>query len=1293
MKIKHYILLLAAALMTGCAFDDPQEKDWSSPLFHSDGELVPVTFSVSSYNNAEFTDFTRAESSIITFDAGEAIKVWVKNTGETAPYLDYNYTTAAAGQNVGLTAPDPQPYFPTGKGTKVDAYAYYPATAVAEGIFSVADDQRENADYKASDLMFAPNRTITKDADDGRNKLTMEHQMAQLRISANPAATATNLNIIGVEVVAKKSVAFTPEGVNVTTTTGDPGTIVALSGAGEAYVLIPPQVISDVMIKVITGEGDDKIAAYGFSAEGSFEAGKTYGVDITVTPDQVGMTTAIANWNGMGNVVIAPSGDLVITPIQAQEYTGEPIRPTVEVKLRGETLVEGTHYKVSYMNNTHPGTAYVVVTGLGDYASSCGVTPFKITSAKAKILYDGQADGTQVEKTYGLDEPFIYPLSNKEIVEYPNVPRNGDGTVRYSSDDETVATVDAETGMVTLVKPGVAVITATVTDGVDYTYPVKTASYILTVKKGSAEISFAVAEPEKTWSATTSENNYSQLVTNTASDDPDANVVYAIDANEVNTCGATIQNGTITYTQAGKVTVKATIHNDDYYVYNSTGETQTVSYTLTVKPATGHVTLSATEGNVSYGGEGTFKVLSHHTGGGISVVSSDNTIATVAYNSENKTVTVNGLKVGSVTITVTCAETDHYAKATAEYALVVKQATPGITDPEEINNLVYNGSPQALLTAGHTTGGTMKYRFKPSNGDWSAWSTVVPTATDADTYNLQFMVESDGSFTGQGETDLLPVKIEKYQPIGSWSSTAEASVKCGETITRTYIVTGVNNENLVPTYHSSKTNVATVNSAGEVTGVTTGTSVITATYAGSANYKFVEDEYMVTVNYATPTVTAPTAKNLTYTGSAQALVNAGSTTGGELQYSLNGSSWSTTVPTGTDAKSYTVYYKVVSDNSYSGVDPQSVSVTINPKTVSSPDITLNTSTYTYDGNDKKPTPTVKDGSTTIPTSEYTISYSNNKNAGTATVTISDKSGGNYTVNGQKTFTIKKANGILNLSAYSGYVGNGKPTSFTVSSSHGGTLTATSGSSYVSVSGPSSSKFTLSTSQTTVITTVNITVKCAATTNYNEASKTYSVVVYKVSPTTLSELKYWASAGNTATTYYGRYVNKNGVLSTSSSGALGRVVYYSSSDVEVSRSGSRILILDLSDIGPYQWRTSCTSGDAAWNSTSAMNGLQFCASHGSTTYPAAYYSYKSSGISGASYWFMPSYAQMQKMDAGARMSGLTKDIIYWVATESQAQASCAYHFSYQSASGALKWWGGDQYGKARGSTYIRRCCAY
>jgi hypothetical protein len=73
-----------------------------------------------------------------------------------------------------------------------------------------------------------------------------------------------------------------------------------------------------------------------------------------------------------------------------------------------------------------------------------------------------------------------------------------------------------------------------------------------------------------------------------------------------------------------------------------------------------------------------------------------------------------------------------------------------------------------------------------------------------------------------------------------------------------------------------------------------------------------------------------------------------------------------------------------------------------------PVIELTPSSYVYDGNDKTPSVTVKYEGNTISDSEYTVSYSNNINAGTATVTISDKDGGNYKVNGSKTFIIEQA---------------------------------------------------------------------------------------------------------------------------------------------------------------------------------------------------------------------------------------------------------------------------------------------
>ena len=87
-------------------------------------------------------------------------------------------------------------------------------------------------------------------------------------------------------------------------------------------------------------------------------------------------------------------------------------------------------------------------------------------------------------------------------------------------------------------------------------------------------------------------------------------------------------------------------------------------------------------------------------------------------------------------------------------------------------------------------------------------------------------------------------------------------------------------------------------------------------------------------------------------------------------------------------------------------------LTITAKIVEKPNIVLSETNYVFDGQAKEPTVTVKDGETEIPAEEYTVSYSNNTNVGTATVTITDKDGGNYNVSGSTTFTISAADGSM-----------------------------------------------------------------------------------------------------------------------------------------------------------------------------------------------------------------------------------------------------------------------------------------
>lgn len=116
----------------------------------------------------------------------------------------------------------------------------------------------------------------------------------------------------------------------------------------------------------------------------------------------------------------------------------------------------------------------------------------------------------------------------------------------------------------------------------------------------------------------------------------------------------------------------------------------------------------------------------------------------------------------------------------------------------------------------------------------------------------------------------------------------------------------------------------------------TQTISLTAT-VGTDNYTFTKSNvtfsngsyYAITVKMKKPvcTYTAPTLRTgLTFNGnknnvagSAQDLVNAGTVEHGTIYYSTDGgTNWSTETPTQTNAGTYTVHYKVVPDDGYTG---------------------------------------------------------------------------------------------------------------------------------------------------------------------------------------------------------------------------------------------------------------------------------------------------------------------------------------------------------------------------------------
>ena len=115
---------------------------------------------------------------------------------------------------------------------------------------------------------------------------------------------------------------------------------------------------------------------------------------------------------------------------------------------------------------------------------------------------------------------------------------------------------------------------------------------------------------------------------------------------------------------------------------------------------------------------------------------------------------------------------------------------------------------------------------------------------------------------------------------------------------------------------------------------------------GPSNIDTVSMLTVVPAPLLTPVVTAPTAiSNLTYTADEQPIANPGTTSGGTMMYSLDGTKWSTAIPKGINAGSYTLYYKVVGEGRYASVAMNQVNVSIAKAAL--PAITFSVNSHTF----------------------------------------------------------------------------------------------------------------------------------------------------------------------------------------------------------------------------------------------------------------------------------------------------------------------------------------------------------
>ena len=253
-----------------------------------------------------------------------------------------------------------------------------------------------------------------------------------------------------------------------------------------------------------------------------------------------------------------------------------------------------------------------------------------------------------------------------------------------------------------------------------------------------------------------------------------------------------------------------------------------------------------------------------------------------------------------------------YAKVPVSLSVTVAKATPTVSVWPTASELTYGAAlyESELTAAESSVPGTFTWIYNVSAilAAGNHTETVRFTPTDYDNYNTV-----EGEVVVKVNTKSLTITAENKETTYGEAAPAFTVVYDGFVNAETAEALG-----------------------GELafdctyeTGMGATTYTIQPSGLTSDNYAIEFVNGTLTVNKAAASVTAPTAvENLVYSGEAQALIEAGSANGGELQYSLDGENWSTTVPTATDGGNYTIYYKVVGDANHNDVAAASLNVTI-----------------------------------------------------------------------------------------------------------------------------------------------------------------------------------------------------------------------------------------------------------------------------------------------------------------------------------------------------------------------------
>ena len=186
--------------------------------------------------------------------------------------------------------------------------------------------------------------------------------------------------------------------------------------------------------------------------------------------------------------------------------------------------------------------------------------------------------------------------------------------------------------------------------------------------------------------------------------------------------------------------------------------------------------------------------------------------------------------------------------------------------------------------------------------------------------------------------------------------------------------------------------------------------------------------------------TAPEAKSVTYNGKEQALIKAGTATGGQMLYALgddNGATgeFAATIPKGIDAGTYKVWYMVKGDSRHNDIPAARMDAEIGKAEFSKIGFAVNSEEAVYTGIPVQPevSGTFNSGTDenpdniTIDASEYIVTYRSNTFAGTAYAHMESKGKNFGSGESDVEFNINKAKNNVTVSMDSWVKGESEST--------------------------------------------------------------------------------------------------------------------------------------------------------------------------------------------------------------------------------------------------------------------------